>query len=356
VTDTPAAPGDGWALAVAAAALFAAAYPVVVALAVRRRSGVGWRWRARRSSRSAGPGAAGHLRDGVRRVLADVGASPAARLFAAVWLASALAMTAAGPGFPFGELLIVSFYLLASLLTVAITRAAPDGLAAPSERPRLRLHIGLVLLFVLLTAWRGLSFHRVLPADASIPLWSPLVDAVQRLGDRWFGNGNYLANPVLYAALPFSVLLLAGARPSSLGFGRGHRVGRVLLLWCALPAVFFAHVLLSGQLTATGLAGRFLSHSLNNGFFEEFLFRGALQTRLRRLWGPGWALVLQALVFGAWHLGLGFTDTGHTGVLPALASTLVHQAVVGLGFGVIFERTRNLLAPSVVHVVANSLG
>ena len=120
--------------------------------------------------------------------------------------------------------------------------------------------------------------------------------------------------------------------------------------------IFFVYVVLSGQLSLGRLAGRVLSNSLNNGFFEEFLFRGALQTRLRRLAGPGWALVLQALIFGPWHLGLGFTDTGHAGWLPALASTLVHQAVVGLGFGVIFERTRNLLAPSVVHVVANSLG
>ncbi|MFN8513870.1 MAG: CPBP family intramembrane glutamic endopeptidase [Thermomicrobiales bacterium] len=95
---------------------------------------------------------------------------------------------------------------------------------------------------------------------------------------------------------------------------------------------------------------------MNNGFFEEFLFRGALQTRLRALGGPGWALVIQALVFGAWHLGLGYTNTDHAGLLPALASTIVYQATLGLAFGVIFERTRNLLAPSVAHILVNSLG
>jgi len=95
---------------------------------------------------------------------------------------------------------------------------------------------------------------------------------------------------------------------------------------------------------------------MNNGFFEEFLFRGALQTRLRALRGPGWALVIQALVFGAWHLGLGYTNTDHAGLLPALASTIVYQATLGLAFGVIFERTRNLLAPSVAHILVNSLG
>ena len=299
---------------------------------------------------------AGRGHNQIARILAGVGASPAAWLFAAVWLAAALVLVATGQGFPFDGLLLGSAYLLLSLLTVASTEPAPATPASPAERPRLWLHVGLILLFVALTAWRGLVFHHVLGPEAALPLWSPLVGAFQRLGDQWFGNGNYLANPVTYVALPLLVLLPAGARLPSLGFGRGHRVRRVLLLWCALPFIFFVYVMLSGQLSLGRLAGRVLSNSLNNGFFEEFLFRGALQTRLRRLAGPGWALVLQALIFGAWHLGLGFTDTGHAGWLPALASTLVHQAVVGLGFGVIFERTRNLLAPSVVHVVANSLG
>lgn len=113
---------------------------------------------------------------------------------------------------------------------------------------------------------------------------------------------------------------------------------------------------LEGPAARPARCGRLLSNALNNGFFEEFLFRGALQTRLRPLVGVGWALVLQALVFGVWHLGLGFDDTSHVGWPEALASTLAHPAVIGLAYGVAFERTRNLLAPSVAHVLANSLG
>ena len=67
-------------------------------------------------------------------------------------------------------------------------------------------------------------------------------------------------------------------------------------------------------------------------------------------------MVVQALVFGAWHLGLGFDNTGHAGLLPALASTIVNQAVIGLAFGVIFERTRNLVAPTIAHILVDSLG
>jgi membrane protease YdiL (CAAX protease family) len=145
----------------------------------------------------------------------------------------------------------------------------------------------------MLTAWRGLQFHDVAAPDAAIPLWSPLIAAAERLGDQSFGQSTSLANPLMYVGLPLPVLLLAGARLSSLGFGRGRHIGRVLLLWSLVPVLLFAYVLLAGQLTFGRLAARLVNNALSNGFFEEFLFRGALQTRLRYLWRPAWAVVVQ---------------------------------------------------------------
>ena len=295
-------------------------------------------------------------RDSLSLLAARIAKSPATWFFAAVWVASALVLVATGNGFPTLAALIGAAYLLLSALTVAITQPAPAQPAAPAERPRLWLQVGLTLLFIVLSAWNGLVFHDAVPAGASIPLWSPLIDWLQRLGGQVFGNDNYIANPVAYVVIPLLALLLTGAPPAELGFGRGYRVGWVLLLWCAIPLAFFAYAMLAGPLTPGRLVARLVSNFMQNGFWEEFLFRGALQTRLRRLWTPGWALVVQALLFGAWHLGLGFTNTGHEGWLPALASVLVHQSVAGLAFGVIFERTRNLVAPSVVHIVVNSTG
>ncbi|MDR7082097.1 membrane protease YdiL (CAAX protease family) [Arthrobacter ginsengisoli] len=66
---------------------------------------------------------------------------------------------------------------------------------------------------------------------------------------------------------------------------------------------------------------------IQNGFVEESSFSGALQTRLVLAVGTGWALVLQALLLGVWHLRLGFTNTGHAG-------TIVPQSVLGLAFPV----------------------
>ena len=81
----------------------------------------------------------------------------------------------------------------------------------------------------------------------------------------------------------------------------------------------------------------------------------AIPLLLLLLAGAGWALVLQALIFGVWHLGLGFTNTGHAGLAPAIASTILNQSLVGLALGVLFDRTRNLLVPSVVHIALNSM-
>ena len=96
-------------------------------------------------------------------------------------------------------------------------------------------------------------------------------------------------------------------------------------------------------------------HLLQNGFGEEFLFRGAMQTRLRVLLNPSWAIVIQALLFGIWHFGANFGYKGIAGINTVIAFSVVVQGTAGLAFGIIFQRTRNLFACSAIHVVTNSL-
>lgn len=194
--------------------------------------------------------------------------------------------------------------------------------------------------------------HDVVSPQAGPAAWSAFHEGLQALGAAIFGpgRGTWLANPVCYGLLPLSLLLLAGARPHELGLGREHHAGRVLLATAGPLLV----VGLSAR-QPLDLGSRIVSNTLQNGFFEEFLFRGALQTRLRMLVAPDVALAAQALLFGMWHLGLGFTMTGGD-LIAAVAYTIVHQAVLGVAFGVLFARTRNLAAPSAVHVLLNSIG
>lgn len=307
----------------------------------------------------------GRASRGFRHKIADAlkrtALSPAAWFFAALWLASAFVLSAVGGGISAGSVLTGLVVLVLCLIVVGATEDEPVSAVLTTGPRRVGLvwvQLSVAILFIVLTAWTGLYFHGVVASGSGIPLWTPLVEWLLSLGEQWIGTGfgTVLLNPITYFVIPLAVLLLTGAKLKELGFGRGHRVGRALLIICALPAAWIAFVLISGQVTVSKILGSFASNFMQNGFFEEFLFRGVLQTRLRLLAGGGWAIVLQALVFGVWHLGLGFSTTGHAGLIPAIASTIVYQSLFGLAFGIVFERTRNLLVPSVAHVVLNSVG
>ncbi len=262
-------------------------------------------------TRQAGGGESLGVRAKLSHTLAYVSGSRAAWLFTAAWLAAALTLVLSGQGFPFGSLILVGIYMPLSLVTVLLTRPAPPAPAATSERPRIHLQVGLILLFVVLTGWSGLVFHDVVAG--SIPVWTPLVDALGRLGDMWFGAATYVTNPVTYVALPLIVLLLAGAHLRSLGFGRGHRIGRVLLLWGSIPLAFFAVALVSGQLALGRLLGRFVSNFMQNGLMEEFLFR----ERCRR--GSGGSGPRR----GRWSSGRSCSASGISGSGSPTPATLV---------------------------------
>lgn len=250
-------------------------------------------------------------------------------------------------------LLANALYLaLMAWLTTRLTHPQPAAKsAADVSKTTLGAQLSVILVMLILTGLIGFS----------IPLWSNLVNWFYNLGESflpaaWFGGpGNAVANPVQYFLIPFGLLLLLGAQPNELGFGKGHKVWQVCLLWLALPLVIWVGLLATGSLAPQTFVRRLIGNSLQNGFFEEFLFRGALYTRLRLLLSWPWAIVIQALLFGLWHLQVN-TQAMDGNILAGLALCMVSQTVSGLVYGIVFQRTRNLAAPSVVHVVMNVLG
>lgn len=289
--------------------------------------------------------------------------SHAAWCFAAVWAAAAIYLLAVGHVLWVVKCigLLVSI-LVFCVLTVALTQpgSKPEGESSRTRRGVLVLQVAVILFFIVITGYQSLMFHRVIK-HTSIPLWTPTIRAFGKLGERLFDSDivghSYLAlaNPAKYFLLPLPFLLLLGACFRKLGFERGHRTWRVVVLWCFIPVVLLLLQLALGRLTLGRIGRRLAMHSLQNGFFEEFLFRGALQTRLRFFVSPSWAVVLQALVFGVWHLGIGFVETGGQDIITGIASAIIIRATAGLAFGIVFHRTRNLLACSVIHVVTNSV-
>jgi membrane protease YdiL (CAAX protease family) len=88
------------------------------------------------------------------------------------------------------------------------------------------------------------------------------------------------------------------------------------------------------------LAIFFATASIAAPLFEEFLFRGFLLPSLTRYMPVGGAIAVSSLVFAIAHLSL-------SEVLPL--------AVLGGVLGVVYTRSRNLLAPMLLHSAWNSV-
>jgi membrane protease YdiL (CAAX protease family) len=90
---------------------------------------------------------------------------------------------------------------------------------------------------------------------------------------------------------------------------------------------------------------------LTAGVLEEFFYRAWLQTRLERLIGVGPAVVAQALLFAAMHVG---HITAHpAGLVTGVAGALAVQGVFGLMQGVLWARYRNIWVIVAIHAVTN---
>lgn len=242
--------------------------------------------------------------------------------------------------------------VLLAWLTARVTRPLPPEPEATRHSPgRAWAQLGVVAAIILITG---------LPAR-SVPLWSGMVVRLHGAGEavlpvEWFGGpGNAIANPAQYFVISLILLLALGAKPRELGLDRGHRVWQVSLIWLVGLGLILIWPAAAGALTAQAFVRRVIGNFFQNGFFEEFLFRGALQTRLSSFLSAPLALIVQALIFGLWHLGAN-TRSFDGNVAAGLAWCIVSQGVLGLAFGFIFHRTRNLVAPTVAHVMTNVLG
>ena len=97
-------------------------------------------------------------------------------------------------------------------------------------------------------------------------------------------------------------------------------------------------IVLEGK-DSTALLLFFLTAAVAAPLFEEFLFRGFLLPSLTR-YVPVWvAICLSGLLFGVAHLSL---------------SEIIPLTTLGIILGIVYARTKNLLAPMLLHSLWNS--
>lgn len=164
-----------------------------------------------------------------------------------------------------------------------------------------------------------------------------------------------IVNFIDYALLAGVVLFLLGVRPGDMGLGRFRRgAARSALCWFALPLGAATLLAGLGRAAPATLLRAFAGNFLQNGFSEEFLFRGALLGRLRALWGTRIALLAQAVLFGLWHLDNDLSQAH--GALPlAIALALANHAVMGYALGFVTVRTGNIAIASVFHALLDTV-
>lgn len=122
-----------------------------------------------------------------------------------------------------------------------------------------------------------------------------------------------------------------------------------------------SHPLIAGEAAAGGilLILTLLIGNVINSFMEEGLFRGVLITHLGSRMNMGRANLIQAVLFGVWHIVLPMRDylDGQTSMLAALSISVGYillSGLIGFAWGYFYQKTDSLWMPWTAHMLNNT--
>ena len=223
----------------------------------------------------------------------------------------------------------------------------PPRLAPTDDGRRERIEIAAMFLLAL-----GASAYGVLVYRGVVPS-NPGVLAV---GDRTF-RFVFLLGTLTAVVVPAVVELgVRGRSVRDLGF-------RLPVAWRPALLLVGAGVLFGLAPLAFGFAGSEPAFALvlalySPVFEEEFLFRGVLHTKLERVLPQERAWIASGLLFGLVHVPNDFFGPFWvaSGGDPLVAlGRLAQQTAKGLLYGLLFAKSRTLLAPVLAHYCSNKL-
>lgn len=120
----------------------------------------------------------------------------------------------------------------------------------------------------------------------------------------------------------------------------------LIVIW-PLTFLFVPEIMGEAPLTVQSL---FLDDSIffYSGLLEELCFRGSLETRLERLFSVGKALVIQAVIFGLYHLPPVVSGDPRWLVVGGQFNPFI-AFILGVIMGIIYIKTRNLFVDIGLH-------
>ncbi|MBD8874581.1 CPBP family intramembrane glutamic endopeptidase [Rhodanobacter sp. DHB23] len=235
-------------------------------------------------------------------------------------------------------------------------RWAPAASDFPVRGRLLPLQLGLCLALPLAMSFRG-DFTASNGAGGVVPHWvalhHTLFAAFGRVmpGDIALGCVNVLD----YFGIAAVALMLLGVPWRAMGLGPfnpGSR--RIPLTWLAVPVAGLCFALVARSAPPLGVFRNLGGNMLQNGFSEEFLFRGAMLGRFRTLMSNNVALLAQAMLFGLWHLSNDYA-MARGDIALTLASALCNHAVMGYAMGFLTLRTGNIAGASLFHGILDTV-
>jgi len=210
------------------------------------------------------------------------------------------------------QVFVVGFFLLGQLVVPILLSLLP--ISRPVDNVKIQAFYVLVTYLLLSSGGLSVLYFSLKP-------FLPLESDWFRLDvlDKWFlwGLGGY--------CVAFPIVVVVSLINQQLWQGQG---GSNPLLQLALESQ-----------DTTALSIFFFTAAIAAPLFEEVLFRGFLLPSLTRYFSVWGAIFVSALLFAIAHLSL---------------SEILPLSALGVVLGVVYTRSRNLLAPMLLHSLWNS--
>ena len=126
--------------------------------------------------------------------------------------------------------------------------------------------------------------------------------------------------------------------------------GVVLIISSSLLFFVFTNQMLIASYSIAVFLSSMPFQTLCVGLSEEGLFRGYMETHLRKFYTVGMAIFIQATFFGAWHFVWNLSPFDPIGMAQYVATTFL----IGLLFGYFYNKSKNLVPLIFAHGLYNS--
>ena len=189
-----------------------------------------------------------------------------------------------------------------------------------------------------------------------------VLETVRLVAVRWL-------SPVVppWLLLPFLLALSLAIIPAVTRVSLTQLGLRAWREWSATERSYFVQVVIIANVVfLAALAGRIATRMqqpgfalgvwnefvpcLAFGFYQELVYRGLIQVEAERRWGPVVGVVLANLVFTFGPLHSNYFSSPASAAVPMFASIFA----IGLFFGVVYQRSRNLGMIAVFHAIGNA--